>query len=93
MDFTSPFNHSFSFSKMKIPKSDMLPPLHLENLLKNVSPSQVLLPYCSFGWVAELCDAIRSEIPPLIELLKDVRWEVRVRAASALSKFAERREL
>jgi hypothetical protein len=93
MDFTSPFNPSSSFSKMRTPTSDVLPPLHLASLLQNVSPSQLLLRYCSFGWIAELCDGLHVAIQPLLQLLKDENFDARCAAVSAFGKFAEQREL
>ena len=40
----------------------------------------------------ELRDAIHNATPSLVELLKDVRWEVRLTAISTLGKFGEERE-
>ena len=64
-------------------------PLYLASLLNNVSPSQLSSRDRSFGWIAELRDAIRdairSAIPTFIELLNHTRWNVRVAAVSALA--------
>jgi HEAT repeat len=71
---------------------EFLPRLHLEGLLNNVSRSYISSRHCSFGWIAELRDAIRSAIPSFIELLKDAQWQARLSAVSAFGKFAEKRE-
>jgi HEAT repeat protein len=69
-----------------------VPLLHFANFLNNVSPSQTSSRHRSFRRIAELHDAIRSAIPSFVELLKDVQWEARASAASALREFAGQRE-
>jgi hypothetical protein len=66
--------------------------LHLASLLSKVSRSQISCDNRSFVWIAELLPAIRSTIPSFIELLKDVRWQARLGAVSALGEFAEQGE-
>jgi hypothetical protein len=87
MQLAVQFHLSLSCLKMYDRRPGLVLPLHLASLLNNVSRSQISLQHRSFGWVAELRDAIHSAIPFFIELLNDAI--ARVAAVSALATLAK----